>query len=84
MVDPRKLPLDNSIFYAYNMNMNKKPHNFTLSDEAVSLLSKRAAEEHRSMSSHIEHLIVQDAKYTQIPVIGRIDDVSDVEYPQEE
>jgi hypothetical protein len=59
--------------------MNKKRHNFTLSDEAVALLSKRAAEEHRSMSSQVEHLIMEDAKYAGISL-----DVSDTKYQQRE
>jgi hypothetical protein len=64
--------------------MNKKPHNFTLSDEAIALLARRAAEEHRSMSSQVEHLIMEDAKYARIPIVSRVDDGADVKYPSQE
>lgn len=64
----------------YNKFMNKIKKTFTLSKESFDVLNMRAHDEHRSMSSHIEHLIMQDLKYSKIPVVGKVDDVADVEY----
>jgi len=61
--------------------MTKIRCNFTITREYLDILRRRSAEEHRSMSSHIEHLIEQDAQgFVNVPVRGFIDDAGNIQY----
>jgi hypothetical protein len=57
----------------------KQRHNFTITQKFFEILRRRAEEEHRSMSEHLEHLIDQDDKYAKIPTY-RVDDIKNIEY----
>lgn len=54
--------------------------NLRISEETKAILKRRATEEHRSMSAHIEYLIERDARYAKIPVKGFVDDAGNVQY----
>lgn len=59
----------------------KKQTNLRISPKAKATLKRRAAEEHRSMSAHLEHLIEQDARgFVKVPIKGYIDDSGVVRY----
>jgi len=53
---------------------------FNIRLSAKQILMRRAAEEHRSMSAHIEYLIERDARYAGIPIKGIVDDIGRVVY----
>ena len=60
---------------------DKKQINLRISESAKQTLIRRAAEEHRSMSSHIEYLIEQDSQgFVRIPIKGVVDDKGNIKY----
>ena len=54
--------------------MEKVQLNFVVDKEVKEKLRRRAAQEHRSMSAHLAHLIEQDAETIRVPYTGIVGD----------
>jgi hypothetical protein len=61
------------------MSETRQQVHIFVSSKVKNTLTRRAKEEHRTITSYITHLIMQDAKYAKLPV-RRVDDLGEYDW----